>query len=78
MKIKQSILDKIDNPISRVNIAQELGCGEQAVIVQIKNNNDNGRLTKMDALMAISKETGVEVNGILEEDKVSVVGGQNQ
>lgn len=70
MKIKQDIVDKIDNPISRTRIAMDLKVGEQTVALQLRQNNDNGRLTKMDALSAISKEVGIPVNEILEEATV--------
>jgi hypothetical protein len=71
MKIKKSILDKINNPGSRNRIGLDLRIGEQAVAVQMRKNADDGRLTKMDALKAISKETGIEVTDILEERKVA-------
>lgn len=58
MKLKQSILDKIDKPQVRTRIANSLGCGEQVVAVHMRRNSTNGRLTKMDALQAISKELG--------------------
>lgn len=70
MKVKQSILDKINNPNSRVNIAQKLECGEQAVAVQMRHNYPDGRLTKMDALKAISEEAGCGIDEILEEEAV--------
>lgn len=69
MKVKQSILDKINNLPSRMNIATDLGCGEQAIAVQIRRNKSDGRLTKMDALIAISKQAGVPVDKILEKEK---------
>lgn len=67
MKIKQTILDLVDNPQSRTRIALDLRQGEQGVALQMRNNSDNGRMTKMDFLMAISKEAGVPVEDILEE-----------
>jgi len=70
MKIKQDILDLVDNPQSRTKIALDLKIGEQSVALQMRNNSDNGRMTKMDFLMAISKEAGVPVEEILEETEV--------
>lgn len=68
MKVKREILEIIDNMQSRLRIALSIGTvGEQAVRYQIMANNDNGRMTKMDFLAAISKETGIPVNEILEE-----------
>lgn len=66
MKIKQTILNQVDNPQSRTRIALDLKLGEQSVAVQMRNNSENGRMTKMDFLMAISKEAGVPVEEILE------------
>lgn len=71
MKIKQSILDVIDKPTSRNRIAMELGCGEQNIAVHMSRNRPNGRLTKMDALVAIAKEAQVGVDEILEETNVN-------
>lgn len=67
MKIKQKILDKVDNPRTRMRIAAKLNLTEQAVAVQFRKNRDNGRLTKMDALRAISEECGLSVDQILVE-----------
>jgi hypothetical protein len=74
MKIKQWIVDKINNPMARTRLALALEIGEATVAVHIRGNADNGRLTKMDALKAISAETGVDVGEILEvsEEKESV------
>jgi hypothetical protein len=68
MKVKQEILDRINNPETRMRIGLEIGCGDRALAVQIQKNKINGRLTKMDALLAISKETGETVENILEEE----------
>lgn len=67
MKLRQEILDKIDNPQTRTAIASELLCGEQNIAVHLRRNADNGRMTKMDALQAISKVAGISVGEILEE-----------
>lgn len=67
MKVKREILEKIDNPRSRTRIALRLGCGEQNVANLIRKNFDNGALTKMIALKAISEETGLSLDEILEE-----------
>lgn len=69
MKIKQKILDKIDTPLVRTKIAVKLQCGEQNLAVQMRKNSSDGRLTKMDALIAISEEVGCKVTDILEEEK---------
>lgn len=69
MKVKQGIVDLINNPRSRTRIAMILGIGEQTVASTIRRNQPNGRLTKMDALKAISEETGTAVEEILEESE---------
>lgn len=71
MKIKQKILDKVDNPKSRMRIAAKLDLTEQAIAVQFRKNKDNGRLTKMDALKAISEECGLSVEQLLEKEKIT-------
>lgn len=67
MKVRQEILEKI-NPAMRAEIAVELGTDAQNVYVAMKRNVDNGRMTKMDFLMAISKILKIEIEEILEEE----------
>ncbi len=65
MRIKKEILDRLD--ISSINrIALALGRSAATVAAQIRLNKINGRLTKMDALTAISKEVGIAVDQLLE------------
>lgn len=68
MKVRQKILDKVNNPKTRTAIALEVGVGEQAVALQMRLNSDNGRMTKMDFLQAISKVSGVPADKILEQE----------
>ena len=70
MKVKQEILDIVDNPQKRVEIAMELRCGENSIAIQMRRNADNGRMTKMDFLEAISKVSGVPVDEILDRGEV--------
>jgi hypothetical protein len=65
-KIKQRIIDAINNPTSRNRIGLKLGCGEQVIALHIRQNKTNGRLTKLDALEAISEETGIVVQDLYE------------
>jgi hypothetical protein len=67
MKVKQEILDKIDNPQSRTRIAMQLNQGEQSIALACRANQDNGTLTKMAALKAISEIVGIPVEEILED-----------
>lgn len=71
MKIKSEILEIIDNPSTRTRIAIDLGVGEQVIAGHMRRNLPNSRLTKMDALMSISKYTDVPVDQILEEDTIT-------
>lgn len=66
MKLKKEILDMIKNPLSCNRIGSDLQVAGSSVSVQVRANNENGRLTKMDALLAISKETGVPVDQLCE------------
>lgn len=72
MKVRQEILDKVNNPTSRTRIALDLGVGEQVIAIHMRRNARNGRLTKYDALNAISKEAEVTVDQILEESNEEV------
>jgi hypothetical protein len=68
MKIRQKILDQINEPGTRSKIAVALKQGEQAVYVACKINADDGPLTKYAALTAISEITGLPFNKIVEEE----------
>jgi len=70
-KVKQSILDLVDNPQKRTEIAGILKVGEQAIAWNMYHNKPNGRMTKMDFLEAISKVSGIPVTEILEEAEVA-------
>lgn len=67
MKLRQEILDLINNVDTRRRVSEKLGIGDQMLYKHIAANRPNGRLTKMDALVAISEETQVPVTDLLEE-----------
>lgn len=67
MKIKQAIIDIIDDKAARARLSLDIGIGPEAIGQYIKANKNNGRLTKMDFLMAISRETGIEVMNLCED-----------
>lgn len=69
MKIKQAVLDKINNVACRMRIATQLGIGEPAIAAAINRNTDNGSLTKIKALKIIAVETGLDVEEILETER---------
>lgn len=66
-KVKQSLLDSVNNPQTRTAIAQKLRVGEQSIAWQMRKNAVNGRMTKMDFLEVLSEISGVPVNEILED-----------
>ncbi len=70
MKVKQEILDVINNPSARTRIAFDLKTGEANIALIIRRNADDGGMTKMKFLKAIEKETGIPVDQILEEEVV--------
>ena len=68
MKLKQEIVDRLNNPPTRRRISAKLkSCGDQAIYKHLRGNADNGRLTKMDALKAIAEETGLTIDQLLED-----------
>lgn len=71
MKVKQTVLDKVNNVDSRKRISDKLKIGDQMLYKHINQNKENGRLTKMDALIAISEESKIPVSKILENEVVS-------
>lgn len=68
MKVKQEILNRINNVASRRVISAKLDISDQMLYKHIVRNAMDGPLTKMKALMAISEEAGIEVNQVLEEN----------
>lgn len=68
MKLKQEIIDRLNNPPTRRRISAKLkSCGDQAIYKHLRGNAENGRLTKMDALKAIAEETGLSIDELLED-----------
>ena len=66
MKIKQSVLEQINNPVDRTKIASALAQGEQSIASACRLNTDNSALTKYAALIVISKVTGTPIPALLE------------
>lgn len=71
MKIRKTILGKINNVRARKRICDDLGIGDQMLYKHIMANKDNGRLTKLDALKAISKETGYAIREIVDDSNLT-------
>lgn len=70
MKVKQEILDQINNVKTRMAIANRLGTGEQNIVLAMRRNSPNGRMTKMDFLKAVEAELNIPVGEILEVEQV--------
>jgi hypothetical protein len=66
-KVKQSVLDSVNNLEMRMEIARRLRVGEQSVAWQMRKNTTNGRMTKMDFLEVLSEISGVAISEILED-----------
>jgi len=67
MKIRKAIINSVNNVNSRKRISNDLNISDQMLYKHLSANKENGRLTKMDALKAISKETGIGIEDIIIE-----------
>ena len=65
MKLKRKILNDINKPATRIQLALALDCTEQTIIRKISLNDDD--LTKASALKVIREATGLTDSEILEE-----------
>lgn len=72
MKLKAQVIEMLKDTGTRSSLAAKLDCGDQVIYVHLKDNKENGRLTKMDALTAISEITGVDILEILESEAETV------
>lgn len=72
MKIKRKILDQINNPRSRARICCQVGVGDRALMKTIALNKENGLMTKMIYLLAISNEVGLPIEKLFEEDGTNI------
>lgn len=71
MKIKKSILNKVNNTENRLRIALALKQTERSIEYAIKNNAENGPLTKAASLQAIREITGLNNDDILLTAKIA-------
>lgn len=73
MKVKKKILAKIHTKDNRRAIASILNIGEHSVYLAMEENKRNGRMTKMDFLLAIASVIAVGVTEILEGETIEAL-----
>lgn len=66
MKIKQQILEQVNTPAIRSEIAVALNQGEPSIYRAMIQNHSHGILTKYAALRVISEKVGAPIEEILE------------
>jgi len=69
-QLSKKVIKQINNPETRIQLAQALQCTEQTIIRYINNNDDS--LTKAAAMEVIRKYTGLKDNEILVRIKSAV------
>jgi len=74
MRLRAEVVKKINNSQARMRIALALKCTEAWIMKCLKANKEDGFLTKVSALMAITKETGLSQEEILTEEVDSETG----
>lgn len=73
MKLKTEIIEQVQNVPSRRRIGEKLDVSDLVMYRLFRENKENGRLTKMDALVAIGAEIGItNVMDLVIEDAVAV------
>lgn len=70
MKLSKRAIKAINNTRVRMQIGLVLGVGEQSVRHYIRDNDDNGDLTRIGVLQVISEVTGMSTDEILTGEKV--------
>lgn len=70
MKIKRSILQKLDNNRGHGRLMAALDCSQSTIRLYIKNRDDN--LTKLAAMQVFREVTGLSDEEILEDEKVKI------
>lgn len=70
MRLSKKAIRKISNRKSALKIALAVNYGEQWVRNLIAKNQDNGPLTMAAAIKAISEDTGLSQNEILEPETI--------
>lgn len=72
MKLTKAAIDAIleHTPAIKQELAMTLTCSEGTINRHLRENQDNGDLTKVAALQVIRQRTGLSDEQILEEDTV--------
>lgn len=65
MKLKTDVLQKVNKPRVRLELANVLDCTEQTIIRYIKKNEENGPLTSLAAMKTIKKCTGMTTTSLI-------------
>lgn len=73
MKIKREIIEAINNVKNRRVLAEVLDTGDQTVYTHLRNNADDGILTKFIALRAISRITGLPIEQLVTESNAEQI-----
>lgn len=68
MRLSPIAIAKISSTDIRLKLALSLHVTEKSIIEYIKNNKNNGSLTKASALIVIKEETGLTEEEILNEE----------
>lgn len=72
MKLTKVIIEMLQNNIElRLGLALHLKTGEQSVLVNLKRNNINNRLTSVSAISFLMEKTGLKQNELLTKEVVA-------
>lgn len=66
MKIKNTIVEQVNSIRGRRRIGHSLDISDQMVYMHLKENRENGVLTKLSALKCIAEQVGMNVEEILD------------
>jgi len=71
LRLKADTLTAIKHPAIRRKLAETLDCTDQSISRYIKDNEENGELTKAAALKVIREELNCDDSEILEEERTA-------
>lgn len=73
MKISEEAIKAVNTRDNRLRLALELGVSENTARVYINENREDGELTKVSAIKAISEITGLDQSDILIEEPAKTI-----